>query len=68
MVLTQAHPSEAFSDIYVKADVGCAQYDPLRRKLLRAARASVDQYPIPVRMSLGGANAARVSLPVAPRV
>jgi nitrite reductase/ring-hydroxylating ferredoxin subunit len=65
MVVTQAHPAgELFSDVYVKADAGCAQYDRIRKKLLRAARAKAEAYPPPVRLRLGAPRAPATSLPV----
>jgi hypothetical protein len=67
MVATQAHPAaEHFSDVYVKADVGCAQYARLRRRLLRAARERANIFPPPVRLRLGQASTPRGSLPVVP--
>jgi hypothetical protein len=65
IAVTQAHPGEFFSDIYVKADAGMAQYDRLRSKLLRAARERADAYPPSVRLRLGEGKAGRVSLPIA---
>lgn len=53
MVITQAHPSELFSDTFARADAGAAQYERLRRKLLRTARARAPEYPLPVRLRLG---------------
>jgi nitrite reductase/ring-hydroxylating ferredoxin subunit len=65
MVVTQAHPAgEHFSDVYVKADAGCAQYDRIRKKLLRAARARPESYPPSVRLRLGAPRAPATSLPV----
>lgn len=55
MVVTQAYPGESFSDIYVKADAGCAQYDRMRKKYMREARARAEEYPPLVRLRLGGA-------------
>jgi len=64
MVVTQAYPGEAFSDVYVKADAGCAQYDRMRKRLMREARAraEVQEYPPVVRRRLGPSKGR--SLPV----
>ncbi|XXX78349.1 hypothetical protein WMF30_06220 [Sorangium sp. So ce134] len=64
MVATQASPGESFSDVYVKADAGCARYDQMRKRFLREARARADTYPPIVRLRLGGAGERGPSLPV----
>jgi nitrite reductase/ring-hydroxylating ferredoxin subunit len=53
MVVTQAYPGDSFSDIYVKADAGCANYNKMRKRLLREARARAEEYPPIVRRRLG---------------
>lgn len=53
-VRTQARPGRGFSDTFVAADAGIVQYERLRRKQLRAARAQAERYPTLVRLRLGG--------------
>jgi len=55
-VRTQAAPGPLFSDTFVAADAGVVQYERLRRKQLRAARAQAERYPLHVRMRLGGSQ------------
>lgn len=64
MVATQASPGESFSDVYVKADAGCARYDQMRKRFLREARARADTHPSVVRLRLGAAGERGPSLPV----
>ncbi len=65
-VRTQAAPSDLFSDTFVSADAGMVHYEQLRQKLMRAARAHADIYPVSVRSRLGTQRGEKekVALPV----
>jgi nitrite reductase/ring-hydroxylating ferredoxin subunit len=61
VVITQPSLSSGFSDIFVTADAGIAQYEQLRRQQLRAARQAAERYPAEVKARLGAAPGRRAA-------